>query len=193
MSNIFNLEQEYLQLISEIEELDGEITPEIEERLAINSQNVHNKLRSYRYITLMIDGDIRVIDDEIERLKNLKESKSKAIERVRKVMLDAVLLFGTDGKSGNKKMDFAEFKMWTTNRKSVFISNEDTFNNTDYLNYKLGNNLNKETFDKISKLIEGEEVKVSTAINKTAIKEALEAGGEVNGAILINKPSLTIK
>jgi len=194
--NIFNLSEEYLQLMSEIEELEGEITPEVAERLVINANNVHNKLRNYRYVILMMNGDINIIDDEIERLSKLKKSKTNAVNRLKQVMLDAVLLFGNDGKSGNKKMDFPDFKLWTTNRKSVFFFNEETFNNKEYLRYTIGDNLNVEQVEKIKTLLKADMVeleKINSSINKTLIKEELEAGVEIEGVELVTKASLTIK
>jgi hypothetical protein len=190
--NIFNLSTEYLQLMSEIEELDGELTPELEERLSINQDNVRMKLKAYRYIKLMLDGDINVIDNEIERLSALKKSKNNTIDRIKETMLNAVLIFGDDGKSGNKKMDYPDFKLWTTNRQVLNIEREEEFNNPDYIKISIGDKLNWEDYNKIKQLDIGLE-KVSTSISRTELLADLKLGVEVEGAEIKIKPSLTVK
>jgi len=35
-NTLYDIKQEYLELINQVEELEGEITPEIEEQLTIN-------------------------------------------------------------------------------------------------------------------------------------------------------------
>ncbi len=190
--NIFNLSTEYLQLMSEIEELDGELTPELEERLSINQDNVRMKLKAYRYIKLMLDGDINVIDNEIERLSALKKSKNNTIDRIKETMLNAVLIFGDDDKSGNKKMDYPDFKLWTTNRQVLSIEKEEEFNNPDYIKISIGDKLNWEDYNKIKQLDIGLE-KVSTSINRIELLSDLKAGVEVEGAEIKIKPSLTVK
>ena len=46
-TTLYNIEQEYLTLISEIEALDGELTPEIEEQLTINKEQLESKSVAY--------------------------------------------------------------------------------------------------------------------------------------------------
>jgi hypothetical protein len=46
-TTLYNIEQEYLNLISEIESLDGELTPEIEEQLTINKEQLESKSVAY--------------------------------------------------------------------------------------------------------------------------------------------------
>jgi hypothetical protein len=190
--NIFNLTEEYLNLISEIEELEGELTPELEERLRINQSNFEYKLRNYRYIILMLNSDINMIKDEIDRLKSISESKLKSIDRLKENMLQAVLLFGADGKSGNKKLEFSDFKLWTTNRESVQILDEDNFNDPLYTAYSTTTKFTKDQLEKIEKDIKSLDT-ISKSISKTLIKEAIKEGVEVDGAQIVVKPSLTIK
>jgi hypothetical protein len=46
-TTLYNIEQEYLNLISEIEALDGELTPEIEDQLNINKEQLESKSVAY--------------------------------------------------------------------------------------------------------------------------------------------------
>ena len=45
--NLYQIEQDLLELYTQIEENNGEITPEIEERLKITQENFTNKLENY--------------------------------------------------------------------------------------------------------------------------------------------------
>lgn len=190
--NIFNLSEEYLSLMAEIEEADGVLTEELEERLAVNEQNVHDKLRAYRYVKLMLESNVTLIDDEIERLNTIKKSKINTIERIKETMLNAILIFGEDGKSGNKKLDYYDFKLWTTNRQVLNVEREEEFNNPDYIRYSIGDKLSTEEYKKVKSLGISLD-KVVTSINKVDLLADLKAGVKIEGAEIKIKPSLTIK
>ncbi len=190
--NIFNLTEEYLQLMRDIEEAEGELTPELEAALEINQKNIESKLRAYRYMILMLKGHVVTIEEEAERLNNLAKSKEKTIERLRDTILQAVLLFGEDGKSGNKKMDFVDFKLWTTNRQSVHIEQPDDFNNPDYLRYKIGDKLDVNSMNNILEICP-DLSKIEKSISLVDLAADLKAGVEIEGVSFITKPSLTIK
>ena len=47
MSNIYNIQQNLLSIFEQIEENEGELTPELELALQINQANFKNKVRDY--------------------------------------------------------------------------------------------------------------------------------------------------
>jgi hypothetical protein len=190
--NIFNLTEEYLKLMRDIEDAEGELTPELAEALEINQKNVESKLKAYRYMILMLKGHLTVIEDEVNRLRNLAKSKESTIDRLRDTMLQAVLLFGEDGKSGNKKLDFIDFKLWTTNRQSAKVENPDEFNNPDYVLYKIGDKLDTRYLNQILEICP-DITKIEKVIDNTTLTNDLKLGVDVEGVSLITKPSLTIK
>jgi hypothetical protein len=187
--NIFNLTEEFLSLISEIEDNEGELTPELEERLEVNQNNFESKLRNYRYVVLMLNSDINLIDDEVSRLLKLKESKSKTIDRLKNVMLQSTILLGEDGKSGNKKLNFSDFKLWTVNKQSVEIDENEVLDNK-YLKLTVSN-INGSNMQLIKK--EFPDAVVKETPNKTLIKEDIELGVELKAAKLVTKPYIVIK
>ena len=72
--NIFDIEQEYLDLMSDIDNAEGEITTELAERLKINEEDREQKITNYCGLIKSIDGNTATIKAEIERLKKLIDS-----------------------------------------------------------------------------------------------------------------------
>jgi hypothetical protein len=193
--NIFNIQQEYLELMEILEENEGELTPELEQRLAINQQDLEHKVKAYHHIITILKGDTAVIDDEVARLNKIKETKTNTIERLRKVLLDTTILFGEDGKSGNKKLKFDTLNMWTTNRQSVNVDENDFFDapftNMEYIEFVIKERFNIESIVDIENTIG--DINIEKIYSQTEIKNAIEDGETVIGAELVTKPSLTIK
>lgn len=121
MSNIFNIQQELLTIFDEIEENGGELTPELEEQLNITQEEFRNKIKSYSSVIKMLENDISDIKEEKSRLNDLQKSKEKTIERLKKIMIDAVELFGDTTKSGGKYIDYGTGKVSIRNVQSVEI------------------------------------------------------------------------
>lgn len=69
--SIFNIESEYLELMQEIEYAEGELTPELEERLTINKEDLEKKAVSYGYYIKTIDNDAVLVKTEIDRLQRM--------------------------------------------------------------------------------------------------------------------------
>lgn len=181
MASLYNIEQKYFSIIAEIENNEGEITPELAEQLAVTEDDVKNKLRAYYYIMKQKEGEMAVIDDEIERLKNLKDSKANLIERLKKACGSALMLFGTPTKTGNYKLELDDLTLSNVFHKPLKL--DEDFNNEVYTLYTLKEKLTKSQLTEIAKLI-GDKV-LSTSIpsaDKVRIKEDLLAGAEIKGA-----------
>jgi len=110
---IFDYAQEYKDIVSILEENDGELTDELEERLKINHNEVESKLKGYKAIIRMNESYIDAIKEEIQELNNKIGTYTNINKRLKDVCLYAVKEFGEDGKSGNKVIDFADFKAYT--------------------------------------------------------------------------------
>lgn len=125
MNNIFDIKTELLDIFSEIEENDGELTPELEEQLAISQKDFTDKVRSYTKVIQSIEADNTAIDKEILRLKAYKESKLKTIERIKKILVEAIELFGDTSKSGSKFVDFGDGKVSIRKSTSVEVDTKE--------------------------------------------------------------------
>ena len=126
MSNIFNIKQELLAIFDELEENEGELTPELEEQLNIKQEEFRDKIKSYSNVVKMLENDIVDIKTEKARLNDLQKSKEKTIERLKKIMIDAVELFGDTTKSGGKYLDFGTGKVSIRNTQVVEVEEDVT-------------------------------------------------------------------
>ena len=92
--SLYNIELEYQQILQSVEEADGELTPEMEESLLINEQQLQGKSIAYlEYIGSREAVNTR-IDDEIKRLQAMKKSNSNLVSNLKNRLLDAVKLYG---------------------------------------------------------------------------------------------------
>ncbi len=179
MSSLYNISQEYLNLLSEIEDLGGEITPEIEEKLSINRNEVEDKVRAYYFIKKQTEGEIEVISDEIDRLKSKIEEKGRLIDRLKKYVGNALILYGDRGKSGNFKLTVGDLTIFNVYHKPVII--EDGFSETDYIKYSLNVGFSVDQMRAIEETLGfnfGDDV-IAPKVNKRLIKEELSNGVEI--------------
>lgn len=126
MANIFNIEESLLQVFDEIEELGGEITPEIEEKLAITKQYFTNKVKSYSQVITSLEADIKAIKEEKARLDALKKTKENTIERLKKIIIYAIENFGDTSKNGAKFVDYGTGKISVRTNKTVEVDENTT-------------------------------------------------------------------
>lgn len=124
MSNIFQISQDLLAVFQELEDNGGELTDELEAKLTVSQADFKTKIKSYTDVIKYTEGDIKLIDEEISRLKELKESKKKAIARLEKIVIWAIGMFGEANKSGNKFVDFGTGKVSVRNTEKVEIDDE---------------------------------------------------------------------
>jgi predicted transcriptional regulator len=121
MANIYNITTELEDIFLELEENGGELTPELEEHLAITQENFKSKLDSYRKAYTMFNLEAESCKKEEQRLAVLRKTKENNAERLKGVMLDAVIAYGDLGKSGNKVINLVDSKLYTKNSKCVEI------------------------------------------------------------------------
>lgn len=124
--NIFQLAYELQDIINELEENGGEITPEIEEQLDINQEAVTRKVEAYTQVVHQLEADIEAIKVESKRLADLKKRKEATIESVKKLILYAIDMFGETAKSGSRFIDFGTGKVSTRKSESLEV-NEDAY------------------------------------------------------------------
>ena len=92
--SLYTIETEYLTLINQVEELDGELTPELEEALIINETQLQSKSIAYLEYIGSRESINNRIDDEIKRLQAMKKSNSNLVSNLKNRLLDAVKLYG---------------------------------------------------------------------------------------------------
>ncbi len=215
--SLFAIEDKYLQLMQQIEENDGELTPELEQELTINLEECEAKLKAYHHIIQNNKSEIQLIKDEKERLSKLASIKENLIERLKSSVLDATILYGNTGKSGNKKIDYDTLKLYTVNKDSIDVqenyflnnanlalqSNQEYLDNMKAFQYQVSVKLSLLESRDLLKLINDSKnetlIKLFNSnyftpiISKTLIKEVIDEGIEVPFCEKVNNPYIMMK
>lgn len=122
--NIWQIQQELLSIFDELEENGGELTEELEQQLAISQESFRSKVESYTNVIKLAKADIAAIDQETKRLAELKKSKTALVERLSKVIIDAVEKFGETSKSGAAFFDYGTGKVSVRNSQKVILDDD---------------------------------------------------------------------
>lgn len=161
--NIFKIQSEYQQLVNQLIENGGELTPELELALQINKDNFHSKSENYGYITKQFDGEMDIIDNEIKRLQQAKKTREKAIERLKDTIELAMLTFDID------KIETPLIKISFRKSESVEVENVNELPN------------------------EFKVIKLTESADKLKIKDALKSGMFISGCSIKTNRNLQIK
>ena len=160
---LYGITAELNAILAQLEELGGEITPEIEQALAINEEQFVAKAEDYGHAILNLKGMAAAAKAEKERLAGLQKFYENTQKRLTDALSSAMQVFGHD------KVENA------TMRLSLRHSTATEVDDLDQLpaEYKT--------------------TKVEVVADKTAIKKAIQQGEDVPGAHLVENVSLQIK
>ena len=92
--NIFDISKKYLDLISEIEDNLGDLTPELEQQLDITVDNFQEKFTNYNRVIEYKNAEIGYAKDEIDRLRTRINTSNNLIKRLKSVQSNALKVFG---------------------------------------------------------------------------------------------------
>lgn len=113
MKTLYNINNDYLDLISQVEEAEGLLTPELEQALTINKSELEVKSIAYVEVIKQRESLNERIDNEIKRLQALKKSNDTLVSKLKNNLLNAVNLFGN--------YDAGFIKLSTRKSKQVVI------------------------------------------------------------------------
>ncbi len=159
--NLYTLTQEaqYLAVLLETEEL----TPELEEALIINQDQLQAKAVNYAKVIANYQAESDAIDQEIKRLKAMKDSREQKIEWLKESVKKAMLV------SGIEKVESPLFKLSVRRSEAVEVDMVEALPNA---------------FQNVKNVV---------TADKVAIKEAIKRGENVTGARLVENFNLQIK
>lgn len=161
--SIFNIQSEYIELMNQIEDNEGELTPELSAQLDITKAELEVKATSYCYLMKELSSDTAKIDAEINRLQALKSSKVKLQAQLEERVSQAMIRFGIDNiDKNNLKLSFRA-------SKQLIIAEG----------------------AKIPKQFQI--VKMNTVIDKAKLKAHIDSGKKVKGVSILEKKNLQIK
>jgi hypothetical protein len=95
MKSLFNITLEQKMLMSQIEEMEGEITPEMEVALQITESELQQKSIAYLEVIRQKEAFNQLVDNEVKRLQQMKKVNNNVIDRLNENLLMAVKTFGT--------------------------------------------------------------------------------------------------
>ena len=124
MASIYNIQQELFDIFEQIEENDGELTPELEEKLRISQDEFKDKINSYTCVIRQLENDLNAIKDEKARLDAIKKSKEKTIDRLKQIMIEAIQMFGDTSKTGVKFIDYGTGKVSLRKSESIELNDD---------------------------------------------------------------------
>lgn len=122
--NIFEISKKLEDIFFEIEENGGEVNDEILKELEIHQEELKDKLDSYRKAYSYYKSQVEAAKAEETRIANVRKTYEKRNERLKDVMMNAVLEFGDTSKSGNKIVELPDAKLFT---KSTSCTEFDEF------------------------------------------------------------------
>lgn len=125
--SLYEIQDELQQIIDNIEENGGEVDEFTEEALKIKQEEFENKIESYCNAITMLKSEAECCKNEKQRINSIQQTKNNIIERLRNKILDAVLMWGTTGKAGNKVLNLPTRKLFTK-LTPTFVPNQDRIN-----------------------------------------------------------------
>ena len=161
--SLFRIKEEYLLILEELNETDGEITSEISDKLKINESDLKDKAINYAFYIKKLESDNKIVSDEISRLQEIKARNIKKIDSLESSITAAMIMFGID------KVESPTLKLSLRKSEQVNISDES----------KLSDNFFT--------------TKTTRAVSKSAIKDAIKSGADIVGAELVINQNLQIK
>lgn len=94
MKTLYQINNDYYDLISQIELAEGELSKELESALEINKNELEVKSIAYVEVIKQRESFNTRIDEEIKRLQAIKKQNDNLILRLKNNLLNAVNLFG---------------------------------------------------------------------------------------------------
>lgn len=112
-SSLFSIKAELQDIILQLEE--GEATEEVIAKLGITEDNLKDKIADYLQVIKRYQCDVKECSDELARVNQIKKTRDNTLRRLKEAVLEAVIMFGSTGKSGNKVIEGSTYKVYSRN------------------------------------------------------------------------------
>lgn len=193
MSSLYNITTEYRLLLEQMYEQDGDFTEEQLALLEINQEQFKEKAEIYCKLIKQLESDSAFAEKELERISAYIQKKNASKDKLKEVLKNALMIFGEkDTKKDLWRFEVGTFKLGT--RKSSSVEIDEDLIDDKWKRISISE-LNKEDLTKVCDILgkSETELKVKEDILKTPIKEAIEAGDTIEGAVIVDKFGLNIK
>ncbi len=196
LKSMYHIRLEHLQIIQLIEDGEGELTPEIEQALALTEEEFQDKAISYAYVVKKFEDNAAVIGDEIARLTELKQRAERQAKTFKNNLDIAMKQFGVEKIKGDlitisfRKSNPVELEEGWEDKVLAVCDATITFNQEKY-NALVEQDVNILPAEALQDMIQYFNLKPS--VSKTKIGDAIKEGITVPGAKKIEKKNLQIK
>lgn len=120
--NIYQIQQDLLAIFDELEENGGELTEELEQKLAITQEEFKDKVEDYTNVIKNLESDMNAIKVEQARLKALYDRKEKVSKKLKEIIINAINEFGDTKKSGVKYLDYGTGEVSVRKTQAVEVN-----------------------------------------------------------------------
>lgn len=119
--SLYAITNDINEIYNKIEEADGEITPEIEDELAIRQDEFAEKAEGYANFIKSKKSYITECKEEENRIKNIRKVTENIVERVSSSLAKAIDEFGDTNSSGNHFIETKFMKITSMPSRSMEI------------------------------------------------------------------------
>lgn len=189
-----DLEFKYKQIYEELESNGGELTPELEEALAINENDFEERVDNYFGIVTQNEGDIDKLKEQEKKIKRKIAAKTKVNAYIQEILNRALIsttiptLTKTGYKTYKRKFPSLQLNIISSPSVSVDIVDMQKIADAGYGKYDLNIETDdKVVIDKIKEILPNLEIKSEFKPDKKTIGDKLKAEEVVEGAELFIK------
>lgn len=118
MSSIYKFNEEWSQLLAALEESEGVLTPELEDKMAELHKNIDSSIENAVYAIKALSGEVDLIKEEIDRLTRRANSRINSINRIKEMLLTCLSLTNLD------KVKDPKYTVFIKKTKSVNITGD---------------------------------------------------------------------
>jgi hypothetical protein len=129
MKSMYEISREAMDIVSALEENEGELNPDIESALRINQNELQDKAINYSYAIKTVSNDVDAISEEIKRLQALKKAKENVVQKLKDTVVNAMQIYGIE------KVETPTLKL--SIRRSEAVEVDDNFDNDIYVFVKV--------------------------------------------------------
>jgi translation initiation factor 2B subunit (eIF-2B alpha/beta/delta family) len=182
-NSMYQIRGEHLGLLKLIEEAEGELTPEIEQQLALTQEEFEDKAVSYGFVVKSFEDIEGVLDNEIKRLTALKQKAAKRADAFKNRLDEAMRQFGIE------KIQTPTLTL--SYRKSKPVELAEDFEESFLQHVNIIAQVKEGAPAGLGLLVEYFDIKATAS--KKRIGDALKDGAEIPGAKTVEKKNLQIK
>ena len=122
--SLYEISSDIEEIFGKLEENGGELTPEIENSLAIAQDELNDKASKYAMAIQACKMQIDACKKEKQRIDGIKKRNEQSVEYLTEALSNAINKFGQSNKSGNHFLETGFMKLTSVPVTSVDIDQE---------------------------------------------------------------------